>query len=312
MAIPAQTTAAPQLQAWFDRRTYRAADFADIRALVAAKREAGISVSVVLPCREVAHTIGPIAEQVMLLQEARLVDQAIAIDAASQDGTAQLALTHGLEVHQEDELLPRFGAVLGKGDALWRSLSIARGEVIVFADSDTANFGAHFVAGLISPLLFEPAVQFVKGSFYRDAGRVTELTARPLFAAFYPELAAFGQPLAGEVAARRDLLRSIPFCTGYAVESAMLVDVLAAAGLDAMAQVDLGTRENPHQPLPALGRMSYEVVQALAVRLEREGRGPMDRPAADYLHAACLPGGVELVQDRVEVIERPPMRSVAA
>jgi glucosyl-3-phosphoglycerate synthase len=310
MATPTKTAAAPALQAWFERRTLDAGDFADTGALVAAKRELGVSVSVVLPCSEVAQTIGPIAEQVMLLQEAALVDQAIAVDAASEDGTAHLALAHGLEVLQEEELLPQIGPVLGKGDALWRSLSVARGDVVVFADSDTANFGSHFVAGLVGPLLTDPAVQFVKGSFYREAGRVTELTARPLLAAFYPELAAFGQPLAGEVAARRELLDAIPFCTGYAVESAMLVDVLEAVGLDALAQVDLGTRANPHQPLPALGRMSYEVVQALAARLERQGRGSLDRPATEYVHAACLPEGIELVRDRVEVVERPPMRSV--
>src|SRR3954452_640807 len=251
MAIPAERVGSPALQDWFERRTYPAGDFADTGALVAAKRALGISVSVVLPCREVAQTIGPIAEQVMALHEAGLVEQAIAVDAASEDGTAQLAIAHGLEVHQEEKLRPHFGPVLGKGDALWRSLAVARGDIVVFADSDTANFGSQFVAGLVGPLLADPAVQFVKGSFHRDAGRVTELTARPLLAAFYPQLAAFGQALAGEVAARRDLLRAIPCCKGYAVESAMLVDVLAAAGLDAMAQVDLGTRANPHQPLPA-------------------------------------------------------------
>jgi glucosyl-3-phosphoglycerate synthase len=309
MATPTKTPAAPALEAWFERRTFRAADFADIPALVAAKRRLEISVTVVLPCREVAPTIGPIAEQVMLLGEADLVDQAIAVDAASEDGTAQLALAHGLEVHQEADLMPQFGPVQGKGDALWRSLSVARGELVVFADSDTANFGRHFVAGLVGPLLADPAIQFVKGSFHRDAGRVTELTARPLLAAFYPELAAFGQPLAGEVAARRELLHAIPFCTGYAVESAMLVDVLAAAGLDAMAQVHLGTRANPHQPLPALGRMSYEVVQALVVRLEREGRALVP-PAADYVHALCRPEEIELIRERIAVEERPAMRSV--
>src|SRR3954451_12021632 len=118
MATPAQTIASPALQAWFEGRTYRAADFGDVGALVAAKHELGLSVSLVLPCREVAQTIGPISEQVMLLQEAGLLDQAIAIDAASEYGTAQLALAHGLDVHQEEELLQQFGPVLGKGDAL--------------------------------------------------------------------------------------------------------------------------------------------------------------------------------------------------
>jgi glucosyl-3-phosphoglycerate synthase len=212
---------------------------------------------------------------------------------------------------------------MGKGDAMWRSLSVARGDIVVFADSDTANFGGHFVAGLLGPLLSDPGVRFAKGSFYRplvspdgevrdSAGRVTELTARPLFAAFYPELAAFGQPLAGEVAARRELLWSIPFCTGYAVESAMMVDVLQTAGLDAMAQVDLGTRHNPHQPLRALGRMSYEVVQAIAARLEREGRIAPGQAAGEYVRAVCSPDGVRLAHDVAEVVERPPMRSVLA
>ncbi len=142
MATPAQTIASPALQAWFERRTYRAADFADTGALVAAKRELGISVSVVLPCREVAETIGPIAEQVMLLQEAGLLDQVIVGRRGLRGRHRAVARAHGLEVHQEEELLPRFGPVLGKGDAMWRSLAVARGDVVVFVDADTANFGA--------------------------------------------------------------------------------------------------------------------------------------------------------------------------
>ena len=136
----------------------------------------------------------------------------IVVDAGSGDGTADVARARGAEVYEEDELMPDFGPVVGKGDAMWRSLSVARGERVVFADADTANFGRHFIYGLLGPLLAERKVRFVKGSFYRpftapdgtvvdDAGRVTELTAKPLFGIFYPELAGFGQPLAGEVAA---------------------------------------------------------------------------------------------------------------
>ena len=133
-------------------------------------------------------------------------------------------------------------------------------------------------------------MRFVKGAYHRpftapdgtvvdDAGRVTELTAKPLFGIFYPELCGFGQPLAGEVAARRDLLRSIPFCTGYAVETAMMIDVLRHAGLGAMAQVDLGTRLNRSQRLLALGAMSYAVARAVMMRVEGRGeRRPTPRP----------------------------------
>jgi glucosyl-3-phosphoglycerate synthase len=124
---------------------------------------------------------------------------------------------------------------------------------------------------------------------------------------FYPELCGFGQPLAGEVAGRRDLLHSIPFCTGYAVETAMMIDVLRCAGLGAMAQVDLGTRLNRSQRLLALGAMAYAVARAVMMRAAESGDvGDPDT----YLHAACTPAGVQLEHRRVQVLERPPMADI--
>ena len=181
-------------------------------------------------------------------------------------------------------LLPAFGPVLGKGDAMWRALSILRGDLVCFVDADSEDFGAHFACGLLGPLVCAPGVQFVKG-FYRrpfknggeealptGGGRVTELTARPLLAAFYPELAAVRQPLAGEIAARRELLERMAFCTGYAVEMGLLLDVHAHAGIDALAQVDLDVRQNRHQRLEALTPMAAAVLGAVTSRLRREGR----------------------------------------
>lgn len=318
MALAVRDISDPSAREWFESRSYRHAQFADVGALAERKRALGISVSLVLPAREVAPTLGPILDEVTALrEEAALVDQLIVVDAGSKDGTAALARARGAEVHDESDLVPAFGPVVGKGDAMWRALSVARGDVVVFADADTANFGRHFVYGLLGPLLSEPSVRFVKGAYHRpftapdgtvvdDAGRVTELTAKPLFAIFYPELCGFGQPLAGEVAARADLLRSIPFCTGYAVETAMMIDVLRHAGLDAMAQVDLGSRHNRSQPLLALGAMSYAVARAVMLR----AGGTTPDPEV-YLHAACAPDGVRLEQRRVQVLERPPMADVA-
>src|SRR5207253_5573578 len=105
-----------------------------------------------------------------------------------------------------------------------------------------------------------------------DGGRVTELTAKPLFNLFYPRLAGFAQPLAGEMAGAAQLFRSIPFLTGYAVEAGMMIDVLASAGLDAMAQVDLGSRTSRGQSIFELGRMSYAVLRAVERRLREERR----------------------------------------
>jgi glucosyl-3-phosphoglycerate synthase len=319
MAIAVRDISAPSAHEWFENRSYRHGQFADLERLVARKRELGAAVSLVLPTREVAPTVGAVLDEVAGLNErAPLVDQVVVVDAASADGTAELARGKGAEVYDEAELLPQFGPVVGKGDAMWRALSVARGEVIVFADSDTANFGRHFIYGLLGPLLCESAVQFVKGAYHRpftapdgtvvdDAGRVTELTAKPLFALFFPELCGFGQPLAGEVAARRDLLRAVPFCTGYAVETAMMIDVLRFAGLGAMAQVDLGTRLNRSQRLLALGAMSYAVARAVLMRVDG-GVGALDPET--YVHAACTPAGVQLEERRVQVLERPPMADV--
>ena len=241
------------------------------------------TVTVVLPAREVADTIGPIVEGLLALGE--LVDQVLVVDAASDDGTADLAARLGADVHQEAELMPELGTPLGKGDAMWRALSVARGDLIAYLDADTRGFSGHFATGMLGPLLVEPGARFVKGTFRRpfatpggpelpaDGGRVTELMARPLLCAFYPDLAAFAQPLAGEVAARRELFHALPFATGYAVETAMLLDVHdLLGGTDGMVEVDLDVRRNRHKPLGELGPMADEVLGVVVDRLRRDGR----------------------------------------
>jgi glucosyl-3-phosphoglycerate synthase len=235
-----------------------------------------------------------------------------------------VARAAGAEVRFESELMPELGPALGKGDAIWRALTVADGDIVVYMDSDTTDFGAHYLHGMIGPLLTDPAVRFVKGCYTRplsagetlqpDAGsRVTELTAKPLLNIFYPELTGFAQPLAGEIAASRELLTSIPFLTGYAVEIAMLIDAFAAVGIDAMAQVDLGTRTNPNQSLFALGKMAYAVARAVELRLRRDGRLQGEaEPESEYVQALRAVDGLRLERSTVDVVERPPMRDVLA
>lgn len=236
-------------------------------------------ITVCVPTRETAATIAATVRELGALQEAGLVDQVLIVDAASADGTATIAAAAGAEVAQEAELLPQAGPVEGKGDAMWRALSAANGEIVVYLDGDVKDFGRHYVVGLLGPLLQSSEIEFVKG-FYRrplsieeveieDAGgRVTELSARPLLELTAPELSQFRQPLAGEVAGRRSLLTRIPYFTGYGVEIAMLIDVWQTAGIARMAQVDLGSKRNSHQDLSALAGMSREVIEALAARLQ--------------------------------------------
>ena len=283
----------------------------DLGSLLEHKTE---PVTVVLPAREVADTIGQIVERLRGLDP--LIDQIVVVDASSRDGTAEVAARAGAEVHQEAELVPEFGQVLGKGDAMWRALAAADGELIVYLDSDTRDFEPHFATGMLGPLICDDA-RFVKGHFRRpytavegerrpaDGGRVTELTARPLLSAFYPELAAFVQPLAGEVAARRSLFDRLPFATGSAIETSMLLharDLLG--GTEGMAQGDLEERYNRHQPLRALGPMAYAVLRAVLERLRAEGRLTDDH-APPFQTAEG-----QLIQ--VELVERPPYATLRA
>lgn len=245
------------------------------------------AVSVVVPARECADTIGGVVSAID-------AGQLVVLDAGSRDGTARIAAGAGAEVVQEAELMPEFGPVLGKGDAMWRSLSVVRHDVVVFVDGDTAGFDGHFVTGLAGPLVADPEIQFVKGAYTRPftagseivaegGGRVTELTARPLLRAFYPELAELVQPLAGEFAGRRELFESIPWSTGYAAEIAMDIDILKLAGIDAIAQVDIGERRQPHQPLKSLSGMASTILAAVCSHLVDEGRmDPDAAPAVDF------------------------------
>jgi len=255
--------------ATFDRSQF------EITSLLALKRE---PITVCVPTRETAATIAATVGAIADLRELGLVDQLIVVDAGSADGTATIAREAGASVFDEAELLPEFGPVLGKGDAMWRALSVAEGEIVVYLDGDVRDFGPHYVTGLLGPLLQSPRVEFVKG-FYRrplalDAmeiedggGRVTELTAKPLLELLVPELGAFRQPLAGECAARRPLLAQIPYATGYGVEIGMLIEAWRRTGIGAMAQVDLGSKRNSHQALASLAEMSRDVLDALVQSL---------------------------------------------
>ncbi len=272
-------------------RSFHHSQFAPER--IAAERRQ--TVSVCLPAKECARTVGPIVEQLLQLRQDGVLDEVLVVDAASEDGTAARAAAAGASVRQEAELMPRQGPVLGKGDALWRALSVLEGEVVCFLDADTEDFRAHFATGLIGAACCEPEVDFAK-AFYRrpgpgggadrdGGGRVNRLMARPLLAEFFPALGWIRQPLAGEVAARRELLERLPFATGYGVEIAMLIDVFNEVGAERMVQVDLEEHRHGHQSLSALEPMAQTVLATVARRLHAEGRlseeaagAPPERP----------------------------------
>jgi glucosyl-3-phosphoglycerate synthase len=298
---------------WRARRSYLANEF-PLERLLEVKQH---TVALLLPAREVSETIRPIAEIAAHLKDAGLLDEVLVIDAASKDDTVAIARRIGLQVAQESELLPEHGPAQGKGDAMWRGLAATDSEIVAFADTDTEDFNDGFLLGLIGPLLCDPDIQLVKGTFRRPfrngatvlaegGGRVTELMARPLLNLHAPELTVFEQPLAGETAGRRQLLEQIPFSAGYGVEIAMLIDCWRACGLDSLAQVDLGERQNRHQSLRDLSAMAYAVLVAAQTRFL--GAAFADRHACSSMILPPARGTPGLMENRaVTVEERPPL-----
>jgi glucosyl-3-phosphoglycerate synthase len=280
------------------------------------------TVSVVLPARDEENTVGDIVAAIRrdLVEHTPLVDEVLVVDSNSTDATAQRAREAGARVVAQSEVLSHLPPLTGKGEALWKGLAASKGDIVVYIDSDLRSFGAHYVSGLVGPLLVDADTHFVKATYERPyigsdgvaqqggGGRVTELVARPLLNMFWPELAGFAQPLGGEYAARREVLEQVPFVTEYGVEFGLLVDLLHLVGLDAMAQVDLGHRTHTHQSIPALGRMAGQIMLTAWSRLERQGRVLASEPPAHTLLQFGLDGHADLVD--VAVAERPPLASL--
>ncbi len=275
--------------------------------LLVAKGET--RVSLVVPARNEAATVGDLVARVReaLVDTVALLDEIVVIDSDSTDTTYDVAAGAGAVVHRSREIRPDLGSFPGKGEAMWKSLFVTTGDVLVFMDADLLDWDTHFVPGLLGPLLTEPSVELVKGFYERpgeqgalDGGRVTELVARPLIALLHPELAGLVQPLAGEWAVRRSLFESLSVPTGYAVELSALIDTVVRHGVEAIAQVDLGTRAHGHQSLLDLGAMA---VQIMAAALRRQGAQPRARDGA--VLRQFLPE-LEPVDRHVPTDERPP------
>jgi len=229
------------------------------------------TVSVCLPARNEAETVGPIVQTISALQHRGLIDETVVMDDRSTDATAKVAAAAGARVVSVPDVLPEAGAATGKGNALWASVAASAGDVIVWIDADLRSFTPDYVIGLLGPLLTDPEVTLVKGFYDRPTvggggGRTTELMARPVLATFFPELGVIEQPLGGEYASRRSILEQLPFPQGYGVETGLLIDIAHRWGVDRIAQVDLGVREHRHQSLSALSSQAMEVLHAALLR----------------------------------------------
>jgi len=268
-------------------------------------------VSVCLPARDEAETIGAIVAEAVRLE---LVSEVVVLDDGSTDDTAAVAQAAGARVVREASVLPETGPGSGKGNAMWKSLYACNGDIICWVDADLRNFRGEYVERLCAPLLAQPDTMFVKAYSTRSfegaptgGGRVTELVARPLLSLLFPKLADIVQPLGGEYAARRSALEVLPFVEGWGVELGLLIDLVERFGRDAVAQVDLDVREHRNRPLDELGPQALAVI---AIALRRSGLLPAEMaPLVELLRAS--PDGT-VVAEPVEVREREPIVTVPA
>ncbi len=283
------------------RRSYHSADFPAGRVQAAKK---GRRLSVCIPARDESETVGQIVSRIRrdLVESSAVVDEILVVDDGSTDATAAVAEAAGATVVSTETVLADYPAH-GKGQAMWKGVHSASGDVIVFCDGDICDFDPGFVLGLAGPLLARDDVVFAKGFYERSGGRVTELVARPLISLFFPHLADLAQPLSGECASYRHVLESIPFAGDYGVDLGLLIDVTDRFGNSGLVQCDLGERVHRNRPLNELGPQSLAIMQlALARAGVADERFPWE--------ASLVRPGIEPV--RVGYLELPPLVDVPA
>jgi glucosyl-3-phosphoglycerate synthase len=276
-----QTAISVLVDKWFAENTYHADEFADLKRLVRLKEQQDVSISLALPALNEEKTVGNVIQifKTALMDELPLLDEIVLIDSDSTDNTREIASELGVPVYVHQQTLPQYGIRDGKGEALWKSLYVTQGDIVVWIDTDILNIHPHFVYGLLGPMLLSPNILFVKG-FYRrplkvgdkiqagGGGRVTELAARPLLNLFYPELSGVIQPLSGEYGGRRSALEQLSFSSGYGVETGLLIGMFEEFGLSSIAQVDLLERIHRNQALEPLSKMSFAIIQTVIQKLE--------------------------------------------
>ena len=233
-----------------------------------------MKVSVVIPALNEEATVAGVVAKCA----ASRADEVIVIDSDSTDATAARADAAGARVVNWRDVDPR-EPWPGKGEALWRGVKAARGDVVVFVDADVTSLEPWWVDALAAPL-DDDTVHLVKASYTREGagGRVTELTAKPLLRALFPDIRV-DQPLAGEYAIRRSTALSLPFVAGYGVEAGLLIDVAKQFGPHAVTQAELSPRTHRNRPLDELAGMADVVTRTILARAGAVADEVADRPA---------------------------------
>ena len=209
-------------------------------------------VSVVIPALNEEKTIRQV---INLVSSSSIVDEILVIDDKSFDNTIKQARLPKVRIYTSP--------IIGKGNSMRDGMLLAKNEVIVYLDADIITYPENIVELLSGPILADEA-DFVKSSFTRQAGRVTELVAKPLLSLLFPEMTKFSQPLSGMIGARKSWLNKIDFENDYGVDIGILLDMHSMKAR--IKEVNIGYIENRMQTWEQLGKMSREVSKSIIKR----------------------------------------------
>ena len=231
-------------------------------------------VSVVIPAYNEEETVAKVVE---VIKKVPVVDEIIVVNDGSSDNTEQEAIKAGAIVinHEVNK---------GKGQALYTGYKQAECDIIAFIDADIYNLTSKKVEAMIRPIL-EGKTDITKTKFSRASGRVTELTAKPLLNFFFPEI-SFEQPLSGQFAAKKEVLKKINFEKDYGVDVGIVIDA-DVLGISIM-EVDIGAIEHDMSPLSDLNLMANEVVRTIIGRANKYGRVTMIDEIGYYIRMSIV------------------------
>jgi len=218
-------------------------------------------ISVIIPALNEEKTIESV---VKFCFAAEKVTEVIVIDDTSEDNTVNIAREAGARVH--------ISKARGKGISMKEGVQMATNEILVFLDADIDPYPERTIENLTAALL-DNEVDFVKGSFARNAGRVTELVAKPLLNILFPGLASFSQPLSGMIAGKKRYFNKIEFFNDYGVDIGILIDMYLMKAR--VKEVNIGYIENKSKPWEALGKMSKEVSRAIINKAQGRQSGEL-------------------------------------
>lgn len=180
------------------------------------------------------------------------VSEVIVVDDQSFDNTVKFATEAGANVITSTKI--------GKGASMKDGMLCARNEIILFIDGDINPYPDQMIEQMSSPLL-NNEYDFVKATFARNSGRVTELVAKPLLSMFFPGLSHYSQPLSGMIAGKKSFFEKIEFFNDYGVDVGILIDMHTQHAR--ITEINIGYIENDSKPLHELGKMSKEVASAI-------------------------------------------------